>query len=341
MLKYFPVIKFFMSKKVLSLCLGIFIILLIFSRIGILDILKIISKMNIGVFLAAVLVDLAVITMFSKRFQILVNRHKPLSFVDSFKITMIGIFFNLITPVAKLGGEPVKIFLLRQKKIATEKSSAIVFTNLIIELLTLYLFFLSSVIILVLKSVVPSSLLRLFVVFLFISLILFVAGIKLLLNYNFIKKIVNWILNRLKRKKKKNYARLFQKYFKVLLKDKSTMIKLVLFSLFIKLMELMRIYLIFWAIGIKPDIYILLIVWATVLVFGMVPFLPGNLGLIEGGVISALILAGVSSYIAASYIFLDRLIIYWFNLFIGLGILVKSGLIKYKVIRNELASRTF
>jgi hypothetical protein len=328
-----------MSKKILSMILGIILMYLVFDYIGIQEILNVLYKTNIYYFLAAFGVQIAVFLLMGKRFQFIANKKKKkIGFLTAMKISFIGIFINLVTPILKVGGEPVRIFLLRREKVDTSEASAIVSTNTISELLSILFFFIASMIILVVNHSLPNSLFNIFVIFLLLSIFLMTFGIKLLLDYNFVRKTIIWFCKKAKIVTKKDYAKEFNKYITSLMRSKSFMAKILLMSFSIKALEVLIILLLFFSIGSMITVNQAIFVWCSILILSMIPFLPGNLGIMEGGIIPLIALIGISTAITASFMFLFRLVTYWILILIGVVLLYISGLTKYKEIKNELTS---
>ena len=60
-----------------------------------------------------------------------------------------------------------------------------------------------------------------------------------------------------------------------------------------------------------------MIIWAVLLILSMIPWLPGGLGLVEFGGIYVFIMFGIQKGVAASGMFIDRFISFWFIVLLG------------------------
>ena len=95
------------------------------------------------------------------------------------------------------------------------------------------------------------------------------------------------------------------------------MTKAFLLSLGAKILDFFRTYFIFLAIGYPIGVQTIVFVWAIVLIFSMLPGLPGNLGIVEAGAIAAYVFFGVPAPIAAAAVLVDRVVSFWMLLGIG------------------------
>ncbi|MDI6721302.1 MAG: flippase-like domain-containing protein [Candidatus Aenigmarchaeota archaeon] len=117
------------------------------------------------------------------------------------------------------------------------------------------------------------------------------------------------------------HAHTFENSFRLVLEDKRLMSKGLEISFMIKLLELLRIWVVFSAIGISLPWKTVLIIWSFTLMLLMVPWLPGSLGLFEFGTSSAFILLGIAAPQAAGGVILDRFVSFWFVIFFSLAII--------------------
>ena len=109
-----------------------------------------------------------------------------------------------------------------------------------------------------------------------------------------------------------------------------------------KIVEFLRTWVIFLALGVVLPFEIVIFVWSIIMILSLVPWLPGNLGLIEAGGASAYILFGVASAVAVSGILIERLMSLWLMMGIGLMIiwLSKVGKIEEYVEKDIITPST-
>ncbi len=301
-----------MKKRLLLFLLSVVVMFLTLSVFGIGDVIFVALSSNLSFVFLAVLCQLAIFLLYTVRFKIIASKYKNLSLKDSFFITTVGNFVSLVTPIAKIGGQPLMIYLTKER-IGGAKSSAIVLTDTIMDILISVL--LVAGVVIVLRDVIPYHLLILLSAFAFLSLIVTLGFLKLFLSKRILSRLLGWIVEKIRRIKKAEkifHVRTFASSFRLVLADKKLMTAGMGISLLIKFFEMLRIWIIFAAIGINLAASTILIIWCVMLLLLLVPWLPGSLGLYEFGVSSALILLGVASSQAAGGVLLDRFVSFWF-----------------------------
>ena len=304
------------NKKLIAFfALGIVIIFLLLEMLGLGEIIQILSTVNIYILFLAFAVHLATIGVLVLRIRSIAGPGPGIGLYT--KTTFAGLFVNFITPIMKVGGEPVKIYMLK-KKLGGSKASAAVVLDTFVEILSSYItFFLVFVFFF---FMIPGELIIYYVLFLVITLVSSIVFLKLSLTPHWLSRIFNFFIKKTTRFikiEKKEYAKMFHDSFSTLLGNKKTMFSSLGFSLFGKILEFVRIWLIFMALGVNLPWPVIAVVWAFLLILLVIPWIPGGLGLIEAGTIAAFALMGINIHIAATAVFLDRIVWFWSVLFIG------------------------
>ncbi len=113
------------------------------------------------------------------------------------------------------------------------------------------------------------------------------------------------------------YVNRFTMGFSTALSDRKVLLIGFLLSLTMWFLDLVRIYTCFCAVGVKPPIVPLLVIYTVSIFISLLPLLPGSLGLREGILVALFAVAGISAdhVMAASVI--DRLASYISPTFIG------------------------
>jgi hypothetical protein len=91
------------------------------------------------------------------------------------------------------------------------------------------------------------------------------------------------------------------------------------------ILDILRLKLIALALGWNPSVSFLAIVSFVNLIFGLMAFTPGGVGIVEGGLIGTLTYFGVPSALAISITLLERFISYVLSSMVGFMTLVYSG----------------
>jgi hypothetical protein len=224
---------------------------------------------------------------------------------------------NLLTPIIRVGGEPVKLYYISKNDIPTTKASASVVIEISSELISLYTTLLFLVLLLSSISYFPSEFLYASILLFVFFVISFFFVLRFLFKEDKIERIIrNYILKFFKTNVRVT-SKLFSSSLKTLFTDKKLELKIFSISFFCRLLEIIRIYLIFKAIDYIVPINLILSVWVLQLLFSMIPWLPGGLGLVEGGTISALLFLGIPLQISSSLILLDRTLSFWMPVIFG------------------------
>ena len=293
---------------------------------GVTEVWSALAGSNLGIAALAVLAQLASLALLGVRLKVISRKYGGISYWRAFKVMTVSVVTDFLTPVAKVGGEPVKIMMM-QKRFGGSRASAIVAIDTLVELITslaavlLILFFLGGK-----MPAFIATALFLFVIFVLIAVAI---AYKLMTSKRWLRGLINWIIKKIskfKKIEKKDYSASFIRAVKILAKDKTTMFGAMAVSFIQKILEFARIWLVFLAIGLVLPWEIVLIIWAFALVLFLIPWLPGNLGLIEFGTAGALTLLGVVGTAAAGGVLLDRFISFWLVLIIGLAFASHSGL---------------
>tara|TARA_Y100000310_G_scaffold273673_1_gene289266 strand:+ start:1142 stop:2206 length:1065 start_codon:yes stop_codon:yes gene_type:complete len=324
--------------------LGIAVVIFVMSMFGFdLIITELLAANLLLILLAAALQILTVAIMafrlkvISGNCDIFQTTCHILKYRSALKITLIGIAVNSLTPFVKIGGEPAKIWYLRKKGFPTEKAGAVIATDTLIELMSIYLIILISVIVLALSNLVSASTMILLIGGLAFSLAIFAFIFYTILNKVMLERTINFIVKlagKLGMKKsmekgtKKDYAALFQNAMKNTFERKKDVTKYFAISFISKAVEFLRTWVIFLALGVVLPFEIIIFVWSIVMILSLVPWLPGNLGLIEAGGASAFMLFGVVASTAATGMIIERLLSLWLMMGIGLVIIWMSKINK-------------
>ncbi len=341
-----------MKKEILSviaLVLVIFGLIYFLSKIGFKEIFLIVNRAN-PLYLGLAFICLFFVFAIWHVILIFCLREigeKKYAFFSTFPIYLSGSFFNTITPGAKVGGEPVKIYYLqkRYKENTPVYLAGLFFQKifdyaghmvfLIFSLISLVLFFSFAsvrdlVFILVLAGVVIASV--------FFLVVHFKKEIKkLFLKFSYFYGFFNFST----RENFKNYlVSRYDEFLDLLNKlSKNKYLLEGLFSLSIigKVLYFLSFYFVFLALGIDfPLIYIIIAVTFMLLV-SEISAIPGGFGIAEGSLILGYGLFGLATVPAASVTLLSRAIHYFYTLIIGFISFIYLK-IRYSVNKNSNGS---
>lgn len=310
-----------MKKRFLLFLFSILVALLTISLFGIGEVVRVVSTSNISLLLVAVGCQLAIIFLYAARFKVMSSKYKTISFKDALYISTVGNFINSITPIARIGGQPLMIYFTKPK-IGNAKSSAIVLMDTMIDFIPSTV--LVIVVLVLFHSIIPYQLLLPLVAFAAITGFLLVAFMKLFLSKDVLARLLDWFIEKIRRFRKLDrifHAHIFEKSFRLILEDRKLMTKGGGISFLIRFFELLRIWVVFLAIGITLSPATVLIIWAFMILLLSIPWLPGHLGLFEFGASSAFIVLGLAASQAAGGVLLDRFVSFWFVIAFSLAVI--------------------
>src|SRR3989338_2099893 len=239
-----------MKKRFLLFLFSILVALLTISLFGIGEVVGVVSTSNISLLLVAVGCQLAIIFLYAARFKVMSSKYKTISFKDALYISTVGNFINSITPIARIGGQPLMIYFTKPK-IGNAKSSAIVLMDTMIDFIPSTV--LVIVVLVLFHSIIPYQLLLPLVAFAAITGFLLVAFMKLFLSKDVLARLLDWFIEKIRRFRKLDrifHAHIFEKSFRLILEDRKLMTKGGGISFLIRFFELLRIWVVFLAIGI-------------------------------------------------------------------------------------------
>jgi uncharacterized protein (TIRG00374 family) len=269
------------------------------------------------------------------------GRHRGIRFAEIMKASTLGLVVSFVTPMARVGGEPVKIYMLRKNDISTAVSTAIVAVDTFTEMFSYYIIVMVSMLFVLLTGVLPYAVVYPFLLILLISSALLATFLAMCFNYSILCKVVrlakwaaskmSYSMSRRLKESKTDYAWMFYDIFRLMMTNKLVLLKIFALSFFVKLLEFLRIYFIFLAFGYGISFSTILIAWSIILLVGMVPFLPGGLGLVEASGTYAYMLFGIAKPLAGAVMIIDRLLSYWLVIFIGMGMVSYSRLASHSL----------
>ena len=309
-------------KRSLILALaGIVIVIGVVSTTDIKSVAGVLTRADWRFLPLAVGAQLLAYLCLTRKLKAIADKYKVISYSAAFRIWLTGALIDLATPFIQVGGEPLKIFMLKRKGMKISKASAVVAADTFVELFAFFAMLVVAMLLLILSSKSPAAvftyLLGVVMAALLISLAFFI-----ILNKSLLQKCVLKV-ERLARHfgyHIKDYSRIvssFESTFRSLLNKEALMLETFSLSIIAKALDFARIYFVFLVIGYPIGIDTVVLVWAILVVLSMLPGLPGNLGVIEAGGIAAYVLFGVPAHIAAAVIIIDRLISFW--MLVGIG----------------------
>ncbi|ASJ11370.1 flippase-like domain-containing protein [Thermococcus thioreducens] len=336
-------------RKYSLLGLGLAIIALLLWWAGIEEVIAILRNARADYFLLAVLVYIAAVIIWALRWRVLLNSLGiGVPFRTILGALFAGIFVNNVTPGARGGGEPVRMYYISKH---TKEPYGNVFATIMLDrildvipvvvmlfLATVYVYHLGSFTLTITVFVLDLA---------FAALTLATVGI--LLSERKTKGMLYWVYRQFGRIMPKKAAKYeekfvhavevsvpqFQEKFKFLLTHRRAFALSLAYSFAFWFLVLLRSYLIFLSINNPIGILDVMVVQTIGIVVGMMMVLPGGAGIIEAINSAVYVLLGIGKGVAVTATVLERLISYWAPTFTGAIVMAHFGI----KVRAERQSR--
>lgn len=307
-----------------ALLIGLFIFVLTLHLVGIGKIVENLLKLNIYLYLVAIGCIACVIVFWTLRWQVFIKADGyDISFLKLLKSLLVGLAINNLTPLAKFGGEPLRAYILKKKSgIKMREGFATVLAELTIMFLSIILLVVTSMFLITLVISPPPWIVFILISFGVLASLGFLGIIGVYSGKDVIEKIIRWVggkVERLRPYQEKILKRYkdFQETFRKCLQDKRSLAKASIYSMLGMVFNFLKFFFIFSAVGYAIDPLKIIIAMGIAMTLLSLPVTPGSLGVYEGGFISALAFLGVPAQIAATVVFLERLIWFWGVTLIG------------------------
>ena len=337
-------------KAILPFAAGIILILAFVYFIGYTEFVTLIKGANPLYLGLAVVFQLLNLIFEAYKWKSLLDSLKPnISMKNVFAATMIGIFFNNVTPGARTGGEPMKTFFIsREENISPiENVFATVTADRVIESLPFFVLAIFSIMYVNLFFTVRWSVIVIlsFIILAYVAVLL--VATYLCFNKNAGEKVVFNFLTLMGKfsKRIKKYEDLalsmvenFHGQFQLILKSRNNLYKSIGASILMWMCWILRTYFVFLALG-KPLNPVLVTLVSTIsLLMGLIPLLPGGIGTVEVTMSVLYSALRVGKNVALTATILDRMISFWFVLVFA-GIISSYNLPKFKNMKSEARDR--
>ncbi|MDI6644727.1 MAG: UPF0104 family protein [Methanobacteriaceae archaeon] len=325
------------NKALLLMAVGIGILIAMIMFIGPDKIENAIRMANIWYIILAIIIQIFTYALWTLRWSITTNavgisiRKRHL-----FPMLMVGLAINNITPSARGGGEPVRAYILsKYSKTPFENTFATVIADRGLDTFPFIVLAIITIISMVLFFNLPKWIVIALVIALFIIIVAFILAIIISVNKRFAERFTTLLVVITKKISIKRSQQIedkaleaihgFQDSIRIMLKDKQILFYGLPLSFFIWFMEIIRVYIVFSAFNADVSLIIIAEVFVIASLIGLIPFLPGGLGAVDGMMIVLYSYAGVSPSVSAAATMIERLISFWLTSMIGVAFLPYFG----------------
>jgi hypothetical protein len=301
--------------------------------VGLEDVLLVLERTNLWLFAFSFVLEAGIMLLWTLRWKMILDLiDESPRFSSLFVMLFASLFGNNVTPGAA-GGEPLRAYLLREVKgTPFEIGFASSTVDRVFEFLPFIAISILSAILILTWDL--SIFTRIFITVLIVLCIIFFS---LIIYAGINKEIAQRIILSLARsvfpfflkitRRKINFSDIREKLifyinrfnlgFSTALKDRKVLIYGVFLSFGMWGLDMVRLYVCFWAVGIQPPILPLVIIYTVGILISLLPLLPGSLGIREATLVGLFAVAGISAdYVMAASI-IDRVASYIVPTIIG------------------------
>jgi hypothetical protein len=319
-------------KLAIPIVLGLVVFALFTHEIGIEQLQALLRNVNKHLVLLVVLFNLGNLLFFTLSWNALLTV-KP-SFLRLFRIYLVGVFVNNITPSFGAGGEPVKALLIGNA--TGVKSSGCFATVLTQRMLNMLPFIVVAIIGLVFlflrrnlkpwEGVALSFIILLAIFTLFLLVYLYFRKEKLeRFTHAVVKKFTPLIRVFKRNFNYEEYVHevdesidVFHAELKRISQNRQQLTVAMVYSFIGWMFDVAAAYTVFLALDYRINFGILTMSYTIAMVVGLIPlFLPGGLGAVDGVMALLYISSGVPKETALLSTLLYRLVAYWLNTVMG------------------------
>lgn len=217
---------------------------------------------------------------------LLINKiNSNYSYKKTLELNLMTKFFNGITPFS-LGGQPLQVYELSKSKVRVTEALLVIVENFIVLQISMTIMSVVSLGVCLSAGLIPNRLLWILTIIgIFITLLSLFMAIFMCVKINYAKKIGKWfikVLNKIHIIKNKDESYLmwtnkcdeYHTCFKILLKDKTFIIKCVLLNIIYMIIFCMLPFLTFKALNINVDVNIFYSIVLACFVYLSASFIP-------------------------------------------------------------------
>lgn len=325
-----------------SILLGFAVVFYLTWQAGFGNIYQILTHLTLGYILIALVIDQLIVGLGAIRWMNFIkSANVQVGFKNIYLIHLIGLAVNNITPVARLGGEPVKLYLLNKYTgIRNSIGSATMIASGFFDLGSFLLLNIIAILLVYFTLQLPLA----FAYPLFLFVIVFSALFLFLVHISINKKeslfITHWCISRLKKirllqerleKWEKRIDEGVRHYVTTVRASLSSTLLLNLFiTAVLRVLEVLKVYMIVLAVNAHINIVWIIVALAFLIVTGLIPSPPGGFGVVEPAMTAVFLLGGLALSSAITIVLIDRL------LTVGVTSLMGFGCIHFLGVGEEI-----
>ncbi|MFH1326593.1 MAG: flippase-like domain-containing protein [archaeon] len=301
------------------------------------EVYLLIAQANLFWFILAFLASVGTFVVWNFRWMYMLKPIIKPEFGFFLNVLLAGSFFNTLTPGAGIGGEPFRAYFLSEKyKKSKTKVLGYILGDSFFRLATLFVFVFFSVLFVLVYVQISDTLkyvLEGILVFVILLAILFTFFMLKRLSFNFgaFFRKLHWFRFIKKRfKTSEDFVKFtskkiksFEGIFRKVVKNKKNMLVGFSLSFIFWIFNFLTAYFLFLSFGFKVNFLSVIIVFTLGNIIGSLSPIPGGIGVVESSMTLLYSAMGVVPSLALLVAFMQRIIYYFFSLFLGGGSLIR------------------
>ena len=326
----------------LSIILGLAIVLYIMWQAGFGNIYRILTHLTLGYILMALIIDQSIVGLGAVRWMNFIkSTNAQVKFRIIYLIHLIALAVNNITPVARLGGEPVKLYLLNKY---TKLKNTICFATMIasgfFDLGSFLLLNIIAILLIYFSLQLPLAFAYPLFFFVILFSILFLSLVHISVNKKASLSIANWFISKLERFRilRERLEKLRERMDEwvghyvttIRISLRSTLLLNLFITILLRILEFLRVYMVVLSLNEHIGFVWIIVALALSTVAGLIPSPPGGLGTVEPVMTAVFLLGGLSLSSSITIVLIDRL------LTVGVTSLMGFGCVHFLNVQSEI-----
>lgn len=307
------------------------LVVFLLKDINFYEVYLLLTEANLVWFFLAVIATAATFLVWNIRSVYILKTYLKVDFWFYMKVLLAGSFFNTVTPGAGIGGEPFRAHFLSQKyKKPRSKILGYVLGDSFFRIAALSIFILFSVFFVLVYVKISNTL-----TYILEGILIFVLVAAAILLYLILKKShfrVGALFGKLHRFRffrdrfetadalvvyVNRKIRNLETVFRNVVKNKNNLIWGIVLSFLFWILNFLTAYFLFLSFGFKIDFLSVIIVFTLGNILGSISPVPGGVGVVEGSMVLLYSAMGIFRPLALLVSLFQRLIYYFFSLFVG------------------------
>jgi hypothetical protein len=297
---------------------GTVVITILLNFAGLSESIEAIKLADKRLFLLAIMVQFILLLIRPWRWDILLRDiNERIAFKNLFVLTVIGTFMNDITPGARLGGEPIRAYLLnRNFNVKIGKGLATVVVERIFDFFIFTAIAIVSYLYVIFAVGIERQNKIIITVFMLIMILILSGVIKAIFSESIAKRILGFLPSKFKTRFMETFW-MFRISSVDLVRGGNTFIAIMFLTTLLWFFEILRPFILFHSLNTPVPLLVVALITTLSLFLATIPILPGGLGTVEGVMVGLYIAMNIPIHVCVVVTLLDRLISFWLMILFG------------------------